>query len=335
MTAIDDPITYFLEDMTHHGRSERTRNAYERVLRDFETAVADDTDLDAVTHRECLAWIADLRSTAAESTVASYAAYLHRFYAYMNEVGVFNDNPMTLVMEELDEQITTDPNRRDISPEQMADFVHSTRHPLARAVITLLLKTGIRAGEACNLDLRDINISTGPLPTGSVRPQLADRPNSLFVSDRPKQGARINGENRAMSNKRQRETIIPIDTELRSVLIEWLAIRPDTTSPAEPLFVNTGRKWGDRLTGNDIHHLVTTRTKDFGWYESGAGAGENVTPHYFRHFFTTHLRDRTGDRGIVKYLRGDVATDVIDTYTHNWGDRVRDVYEENIYSLLG
>jgi integrase len=41
-----------------------------------------------------------------------------------------------------------------------------------------------------------------------------------------------------------------------------------------------------------------------------------VTPHYFRHFFTTHLRDRTGDRGIVKYLRGDVVEDVIDTYTH-------------------
>jgi len=36
----------------------------------------------------------------------------------------------------------------------------------------------------------------------------------------------------------------------------------------------------------------------------------------------------------VKYLRGDVATDVIDTYTHSWGDRVRGVYETNIYSLL-
>jgi integrase len=66
----------------------------------------------------------------------------------------------------------------------------------------------------------------------------------------------------------------------------------------------------------------------------GGSAEENVTPHYFRHFFTTHLRDRTGDRGIVKYLRGDVATDIIDTYTHNWGDRVRTVYEENIYQLL-
>jgi integrase len=70
-----------------------------------------------------------------------------------------------------------------------------------------------------------------------------------------------------------------------------------------------------------------------GWHQTGAGAGENVTPHYFRHFFTTHLRDRTGDRGVVKYLRGDVASDIIDTYTHNWGDQVRQTYLENIYTF--
>ncbi|MUV61758.1 integrase, partial [Halobacterium sp. CBA1126] len=33
------------------------------------------------------------------------------------------------------------------------------------------------------------------------------------------------------------------------------------------------------------------------------------------------------------YLRGDVADDIIDTYTHNWGDRVREVYLANVYSL--
>jgi len=31
----DDPVSYFLQDMTFHGRSERTRTAYERVLRSF------------------------------------------------------------------------------------------------------------------------------------------------------------------------------------------------------------------------------------------------------------------------------------------------------------
>ncbi|AOW80145.1 integrase family protein [Halodesulfurarchaeum formicicum] len=334
MSTVEDPIAYFLEDMAYHGRSQRTRDAYERVLRRFEASLDDDPDLGSISHRDCLAWLSELRGDAAESTVASYASYLHRFYAYMNEVGVFDENPMTLVMEELDEQITTDPNRRDISVPEMKAFVKSVGHPLDRALIVLLLKSGIRAGEACNLDLRDVHIPDAPVPAGPIRPQLSGRPNSLFVSQHPQRGDKTNGERRVTSNKRKRDTVIPIDAELRQVLIDWLAIRPDPRSAAEPLFVSTERNWGQRLTGNDIHHLVTSHTRDQGWYESGAGAGENVTPHYFRHFFTTHLRDRTGDRGIVKYLRGDVATDVIDTYTHNWGDRVREVYERNIYSLL-
>ena len=330
--GVEDPIGYFLEDMTYHGRSERTRDAYERVLREFEAAVNAD-DLGAVDHRACLGWLAGVREDAAESTVASYASYLHRFYAYMNEVGVFDENPMTLVMEELDEQITTDPNRRDISVDAMGEFVRSIGHPLAKAVIVLLLKTGVRAGEACNLDLQDVHLPDAPVPTGPVRPQLEGRPNSLFVSQEPTQGTVTNGEERTASNKRKRDTVIPVDDELRTLLIEWLAVRPDARSSAEPLFLSTERNWGQRVTGTDVHHLVTTRTADRGWYQTGAGAGENVTPHYFRHFFTTHLRDRTGDRGIVKYLRGDVATDVIDTYTHNWGDQVRETYEANIYSF--
>lgn len=334
MEAEPDPIEYFLEDMEFHGRSERTRDAYARVLHDFRESL-DGIDLKTVSHRDCLAWIADLRTDAAESTVASYAAYLHRFYAYMNEVGEFEDNPMTLVMEELDEQIATDPNRRDISVEQMAAFVQSIGHPLAKAVIGTLLKTGMRAGELCNLDLRDLHLDTESVPTGPVRPQLEGRPDTVFVSSEPVQGSEYNKELRETSNKRKRETIIPIDDELKTVLIDWLAIRPNSPSPAAPLFVNTERNWGHRLTGHDVHHLVTSRANGQGWYETGAGAGENVTPHYFRHFFTTHLRDRTGDRGIVKYLRGDVATDIIDTYTHNWGDRVREVYDANIYSILG
>jgi integrase len=110
-------------------------------------------------------------------------------------------------------------------------------------------------------------------------------------------------------------------------------IRPDPVSDARPLFTGTTDNWGRRVTTNMVHHVVESQAREADWYHSGAGAADNVTPHYFRHFFTTHLRDRTGDRGIVKYLRGDVAQDIIDTYTHDWGDRVRSVYEANIYRL--
>ncbi len=333
----EDPIAYFLQDVTYHGKSDRTRAYYERVLRDFESFV--DPAPGEATHRDCMAYVHRLRAERGESTVATYASYLHRFYAYMNQVGTFEENPMALVTEEMDESIATDPTRRDVSVAEMRAFVAGVAHPLERAVVVTLLKTGMRAGELCNLDLRDLHLDDGGGDGGvetdtGHRPQLSSRPDSLFVPAEPARGERYNGERRTASNKRERDTTIPVDEESRAVLERWLAVRPDPVSPAAPLFLSTKDGWGERLTPDMVRHAVERHARDRGWYRDGGGAEENVTPHYFRHFFTTHLRDRTGDRGVVKYLRGDVARDVIDTYTHDWGNRVREVYAENVYSLL-
>jgi len=342
----DDPVGYFLEDITFQGKSDRTRDAYDRALRRFERFL-DDPDRNprgepvspaAATHRDCMAFVHGLRGDLAESTVASYAAYLHRFYAYMTQVGAFDSNPMALVMEEMDESIDKDPARREITVPEMRSFVVDVRHPLDRALIVTLLKTGVRVGELCNLDLRDVALGDPELTSAyglGTRAALDNRPRSLYVSAEPTVGEPANGEVRPATNKRKRATVIPIDDELARVLKAWLAIRPDAVSEAEPLFVGTSGDWGHRIDPDAVRHVVESHARDRGWYRTGGGAAENVTPHYFRHFFTTHLRDRTGDRGIVKYLRGDVAEDVIDTYTHNWGDQVRETYEASVYALLG
>ena len=332
----EDPVSYFLQDMTFHGRTERTRAAYERVLRDFERFAREErgATLQAATQRECMAWVHSLRGEHAPSTVASYASYVHRFYAYMTQVGAFDSNPMALVTEEMDESIDTDPARREISVAEMRSFVADLGHPLERALVGTLLKTGMRVGECCNLDLRDVYLDDAEIRAAypvDPRGALDGRPDSVYVPSDPSRGEVYNGEERTASNKRKRDTVVPVDDELKGLLKAWLAIRPDTDSPA--LFCSTS-EWGKRATPSMVRSVVADRAGERGWYREGGDAEENVTPHYFRHFFTTHLRDRTGDRGVVKYLRGDVATDIIDTYTHNWGDRVRGVYESNIYSLL-
>ena len=327
-------VEYFLEDITYQGKSPRTRDAYGRVLQDFQGYLdSRGLDLESANHRDCMAYIHQLRGDVGESTVATYASYLHRFYAYMTRVDAFSENPMTVVLEELDEEISTDPQRRDISVAEMRTFVAGIRHPLDRAVVVTLLKTGIRAGELCNLDTRDLFLADTTLDTPH-RPRLDGRPHSVYVDSTPAAGGVYNGDRRTASNKRKRATTVPVDDELAAVLERWLAVRPDPVSPADPLFVSTGKQWGQRLEPDVVHHIVTRHTREVGWYQEGAGPEENVTPHYFRHFFTTHLRDRTGDRGVVKYLRGDVAQDIIDTYTHDWGGRVRETYEKFIYSIL-
>jgi len=337
--AVDDPIGYFLEEMTFHGKAERTRTAYRRVLRRFESFLAERGKRPSTADRRaCMAFVHRLREDCAPSTVASYAAYVHRFYAYMTRAGELDANPMALVTEEMDETIDTDPPRRDVSVPEMRSFVVGIRHPLERALVLTLLKTGMRVGELCNLDGRDLNLdheAAGVLP--EPRATLEGRPDALFVASGIDRGERVNGEERTAANKRERHTVVPVDAELKRTLVRWLAVRPDSPSPAEPLFVATdgGAGWGRRLSTDQVRTVVARHARERGWYETGGGSEENVTPHYFRHFFTTHLRDRTGDRGVVKYLRGDVASDVVDTYTHDWGHRVRESYESNVYSLLG
>ena len=327
-------IPYFLEDIENHGRNARTIDAYRRVLDTFERFLREERAKTPATaeYRDCMAFVHSLRSEYSESTIASYASYLNRFYGYLVRVGQLDSNPMELVLEEMNEKIDTNPSRRDLSIDQMREFVAEIHHPLHRAVMLTLLKTGIRSGELCNLDLADLHLDH-PSMEWNPRAQVASKPDSIFVSVDHTHGRESGGEVRLDSNKRQRETLIPVDSELRASLIRWLAIRPDSMSPAEPLFVGTSDKWGERLTINQVHHIVESYARPRGWYRNGGGAPENVTPHYFRHFFTTHLRDRTGDRGIVKYLRGDVADDIIDTYTHDWNERVREIYLDHIYSL--
>jgi integrase len=336
---VEDPVEYFLQDLAYHGRSDRTRAAYRRVLERFESFLVAEgvTGVIQAGHRECLAWVHDLRASTAESTVATYASYLNRFYDYMSQVGVLGENPMALVMAEMEEGIDTDPARREVSVPEMRAFVRGIAHPLDRAVLLTLLKTGMRVGELCNLDLRDLSPGDGGVWEAydtAPRGQLDGYDRTLYVDSGILRGDVVNGEERTASNKRKRSTLLPLDDELADTLLRWLAIRPDARSEADPLFLSTRDAWGARLTPDMVRSIVEDHAREHGWYRTGGGAEENVTPHYFRHFFTTHLRDRTGDRGIVKYLRGDVAEDIIDTYTHNWGDRVREVYEANVYSML-
>ena len=335
---VDDPVAYFVDEMTYHGRTERTRHAYERVLREFEAFLEAErgATVRSAGRRDCMAWLHTIRGDAAPSTVATYASYVHRFYGYMNRVGALDDDPMALVVEEMDESIDANPDRREISVQRMRTFVSDVAHPLDRALTVTLLKTGVRVGELSNLDLRDLYLDDDAVRSAydvPPRPAIDERPDSLYVPSEPARGSTYNGEERSASNKRKRSTVIPVDEELKRVLRAWLAIRPDTPSPAEPLFASTA-EWGRRVTPSMVRSIVTGHAETAGWHRPGGGAEENVTPHYFRHFFTTHLRDRTGDRGVVKYLRGDVADDVIDTYTHNWGGQVRDVYERHVYSVL-
>ena len=100
---------------------------------------------------------------------------------------------------------------------------------------------------------------------------------------------------------------------------------------------------GMRPAPDTIYDKVSNWGKEAGIHEGKGGL--NVDVHWFRHFFTTYMRRRVSNEDLqskkepkyyVKGLRGDSGQDVIDMYTHDWGDNnwKRTAYLDNIYSIL-
>jgi len=322
--ADHDYIAEFAADMRAYGKSETTVYEYERVLRDFDDFL-DGGHADAA-RRDCMRYVAHLRGTdLSESSVATYASYIHRFYAYLVKAEEYphDTNPMALVTDEMDESVEKNPRRRELTVDDVVGFLGTVNHPRDRCMLVLLFKTGMRAGELANLDLRHVSLSgdeDGRFGTGGD-PLLNER--SVYVD------SGIDG------NKRVRDTLVPLDDETERELVRWLRVRPEVTEDGRsPLFVSLSPASSGRLSSEAVAEATRKYTREYGWWSSENDMTQNVTPHYCRHFFTTYLRDASGDDALVRYLRGDTGGDVLETYTHNWGDRVREKYERYIYRLL-
>lgn len=283
-----------------------------------------------------------------ENTAGAYAGCIQRFYDFYSTRGTFETNPAAIALENVDFKRSKNPIRRDISQGEMASFLKDITRPQPLAICVLLAKTGIRVSELINLDLRDIHLDH-PSYNVEIRSEISGRPDTIFVPSDIQAGEEYNGEVRKKGNKRERDTLIPIDSELKKSLLKHYLTKLESpnadderakrTGEAEPLFYQrlgyrSKRVIGERATGGGVWRLLKDLGEPRGWYKVGRGAEENVTAHYFRHWFTTQAEKEDMSRAVVKYIRGDVGTDIIDKhYRHFWGEEVREEYLSKIYKF--
>jgi len=344
--APDDPIDAYIEELRNSGLGKNTVDAYEFTLNTHLRPYLEEHDLEAgeMTRHECRDLLDQLASNPdiLGETAERYGEKIRKFYGYFNARGTFEVNPMELAIENYEFGEEAEKFKREISIPEMREFVQELNHPLTLAVIMLLVKTGIRAGELCNIDMRDVHLDDGRVKHlfPPLRPEIQDRPDSIYIERHAEMqaGQMANGEIRRASNKRKRTTIIPIDDELKKVLVLWLAVRPESNAPGKPFLTRVSphrdADIGDRLFTDMVFEIVRAAAEERGWWDAENTPGMNVSPHYFRHFFTTYMRERTGDSVFVQFIRGDTGNAAIDDYTHDWGDKVRTTYIKHIYKLL-
>lgn len=267
-------IDRFLEMMAaERGASRNTLLAYRA---DLEGAAAIVGGLSDAT-REALGALSPAWASLAASSVARKASALRAYYAFLQEEGMRDDNPASV----LPRPATRRPLPKILSTQDVDRLFAVIEERLAianpvpadlrlAALIELLYGSGLRATELMSLPRRAL---------------AADRP---FLILRGKGG---------------RERLVPISDRARAAVSAWLV----HVAADSPWLFPSGKAYLSRIR---LYQLVKALA-------AAAGiAPERVSPHVLRHAFATHLLEGGADLRALQSMLGHADIGTTQIYTH-------------------
>lgn len=157
--SADNPVMAFLEMLAGRGRSPHTARAYVGQLRRFEGWLGENYGaglLEATAH-DVQRYRAQLAVQGSPHSVNTALSALRQFYGWAVEAGRLKSSPAreaeNVELEELAPSGFSDQERRRL--EREADKAG----PMADAVVTVLLHTGLRVSELVGLTWEKVSIS--------------------------------------------------------------------------------------------------------------------------------------------------------------------------------
>jgi integrase/recombinase XerD len=276
------------------GLSRNTLEAYRSDLLQFgEWLGRNRHDALAVGHSELSAFAAEIatgrdgKPPAAAATLQRKIACLRSFYRHLRRTGVLATDPTAYLR--APKQSRKLP--QVLSRDEVAELLRQPRgtEPAAlrdRALLETMYACGLRASEAIDLEVGDVDLEAGIL--------------------------RARG-------KGSKERLVPIGSAAASALAAYLQrgrARLVGDRWESRLFVN---QRGGGLTRQGLYKIVQRHAKS-------AGLAAKMSPHTLRHSFATHLLAGGCDLRSLQEMLGhaDIATTQL--YTHLSAERLKDVY---------
>lgn len=319
-----DPFELWLDERKRGRISEDSLKNYHTIIQRWKAWMVNQGRHPAFPSPEMVRnygrWVDDEHPNWSIEYKKEHLRKIGQAYAYFQENENFphttDFNPWRSVKKDLswyDDYGSVKPIHQ-LSKEEIATQLRKHPNVRTRAIVLLGLKMGLRAGEIANIRLQEMQIDSEEVldhyPTMGSHYVLAhhDRRNAIYIPPE------------RVGNKSEMPKVIPIDDELRRVLIRYLLIRPDAPhdhlfmgktrqTPLEPRQVNA--EWHDVF--HEAEYDETERLR-------------RVTSHYGRHFLNTYLRDeKEWDRDKIRYLRGDkrghagmekAKAEALDRYIH-------------------
>jgi integrase/recombinase XerD len=293
------PFEYLLLDFLAYleferGLSRNTLEAYRSDLLQFgEWLGRTGHDPLAVGHTELSAFASEIaagrddKPPAAPATLQRKVACLRSFYRHLRRTAVLTSDPTAHLR--APKQSRKLP--QVLSRDEVAELLRQPRgtEPAAlrdRALLETMYACGLRASEAIDLEVGDVDLEAGIL--------------------------RARG-------KGSKERLVPVGSAASSALGAYLQrgrARLVGDRWESRLFVN---QRGGGLTRQGLYKIVQR-------HAASAGLAAKMSPHTLRHSFATHLLAGGCDLRSLQEMLGhaDIATTQL--YTHLSAERLKDVY---------
>ncbi len=331
---------YAWERYYNHGKSRSTIRSFfnavaslEKFLQESDKINSDPENIGKRGAKEFKRW---LLGEVANDTAKEYIGHFDKMAQFYLSNGYYPGNPFNGLSDSIETNSATNKSssfqtneRISVDDSRLREAIRSTHGSQKIVLLALLVKTGVRVSEACNIDWEDVNINH-PLADDLLpepRFELSDCPDTIYVDSSKTEDTYSTNTN---GNKRKVDTRIPIDDELKRLLLWHALIRERRFDGENPVFMVNTQPRNDsceRLSTHTAWQRVVKVAKEYGWHESGRSELENVTPHWFRAKFTSYMSTEleaaanspksdfdANPKDVVKGLRGDVGDDVIEGY---------------------
>lgn len=298
----DELLDLFIEDCHVRGLADETVRRYKSITKQFQKFIAQrnvrPTEVDKHVLQE---YIRERRASGIDQkTLENEISGISSFYGYLAFEDYVGKNPVPEVRKRYlspykrETEGNVESPRKLISVEQMSMLINSVVDTRDKAILTLLAKTGLRRGELISLNITDINWTE----------------QSITLQ-------------RKQFKKRSGRTVF-FDDETCRVLRRWLGLREDFRPMTPALFVG---ERGGRLKRHGIYQMTVKYATAVGLHDPHSFRSEDhLTPHCFRHFFTTELRRGGMPRQFIQVLRGDRRREAIDIYDRVDREELRRAY---------
>lgn len=282
--------------------SEDTQRTYPRFIKALMGFYAG--SLLDVTEEVLTSYLETLKNRGVQhASINRYFVGLNTFFKYLLHKKYIAVNPVLPIREYYLREFKSHDvrqRRKCLTVPEAAKLVNSIFSTRDKAIVVLLLKTGIRTKECAELDASFVNMATKTIhlkPTG----------------------------------KRSSETVY-FDDETAYVLCKWIKMREIINKKWNPaLFID---RFGNRLVKQSIYKMFLKYATAAGLHNPDSKRlSEKLTPHCTRYFFSNVLLEANMPRHYIKELRGDSARDALDLYTIIDKKKLQQSYEDCIPKL--